>query len=375
VNELLDRFPWDGVNLAELYFESLEGAANPAHFTPMNREVRAEFQQLHHLDPRDLFRRSDPATLRAFLDYRAGLARRMQSEWVAEIEKARARHTDLDLVLTHIDDRFDTGMRDALGADTEGMLPLLDRHRMTFLIEDPATIWHLGPQRYLQIAGRYPKTEKLAIDINVVERYQDVYPTKQQTGTELFELVHNAAASFPRVALYFENSILAPDWNLLSAAAATVTNARQIGDKRVVESPRGVGISWRGPAMVDGDLWPIQDADTLWLPAGTHVVEPARQATGFRVERFNGDLKSARAAGTDTIELTYQSTARAVAVLSRKPRSIQIDGVEAPLTLLSERALALPRGQHLVTLRGIAIAEDRPARAGAAVSVSPTRAE
>ena len=27
--KLIERFDWDGVNLAELYFESLEGAANP----------------------------------------------------------------------------------------------------------------------------------------------------------------------------------------------------------------------------------------------------------------------------------------------------------------------------------------------------------
>ena len=351
-NELLDRFAWDGVNLAELYFESLEGAANPAHFTPMNREVRAEFQQLHHLDPRELFRgdKPNPEALRQFLDYRAGLARRMQAEWVAEMEKARTRRGDLDLVLTHIDDRFDTGMRDALGADTAGTLPLLDQHRMTFLIEDPATIWNLGPQRYPQIAGRYPKTEKLAIDINVVERYQDVYPTKQQTGTELFELVHHAASAFPRVALYFENSILAPDWNLLSAAAANVTKAEQMGDQRVVESPRGVGIPWRGGANVDGDPWPVQDAETLWLPAGTHVVEPARAAEGLRVERFNGELKSARSSG-GAVEIGYQSTARALMVLSRKPRSLQIDGAETALNLVGEQTIALPRGQHLVTVR------------------------
>ena len=66
------------------------------------------------------------------------------------------------------------------------MLPLLDTHSFTFLIEDPATIWNLGPQRYPAIAERYraahPRTEKLAIDINIVERYQNVYPTKQQTG-------------------------------------------------------------------------------------------------------------------------------------------------------------------------------------------------
>jgi hypothetical protein len=353
VDGLLDRFDWDGANLAELYFESLEGAANPARFTPMNPDIRREFRQLHGVDPLDLFRAGgkDPAALRAFLDYRAGLARGMQAEWVAEIEKSRRTHPDLDLVLTYIDDRLDPGVRDGLGADVTAALPLADKHSMTLLIEDPATVWNQGPARYPDLAGRYPKSEKLAIDINVVERYQDVYPTRQQTGTELFELVHQAAGAFPRVALYFENSILPPDWKLLPAAAAAVTRAESMGETRMVESTRGVGIRWRGAALVDGEAWPVQDDATLWLPPGTHLVEPAKQAAGLRVESFNGDLKSARLPQPDTVELTYQSTARALAVLNWKPTRLRVDGTDAPVTLAGERTIALPRGRHTVAIR------------------------
>jgi len=116
--------------------------------------------------------------------------------------------------------------RELIGADAARVLPMLEDHDFTFLIEDPATIWNLGPDRYPQIAKRYEPltkhTGKLAIDINIVERYQDVYPTKQQTGAELFQLVHVAAQVFPRVALYFENSILPPDLKLLPSAAAVV---------------------------------------------------------------------------------------------------------------------------------------------------------
>ena len=95
-------------------------------------------------------------------------------------------------------------------------------------------------------------TEKLAIDINIVERYQDVYPTKQQTGAELFQLVHVAAQAFPRVALYFENSILAPDLKLLPAAAAVVTRYDETAGKTTIDSPHGVGLTWAGTAKVDG---------------------------------------------------------------------------------------------------------------------------
>src|SRR5205085_4930839 len=136
-------------------------------------------------------------------------------------------------------------MRDAIGADAARVLPLLNQHNFTFLIEDPATVWHLGAERYRQIAQRYvaltPHREKLAIDLNIVERYQNVYPTKQQTGTELFQLVHQAATSFDRVALYFENSLLLADLPLLSAAAAAVTKVERVAGRLVVDSPGGAG--------------------------------------------------------------------------------------------------------------------------------------
>jgi hypothetical protein len=352
VQALVNRFDWDGVNLAELYFESLEGAANPARFTPMNRDVREEYRRTHNVDPLDLFRAPrDEAALRPFLDYRAGLARRMQADWVTEIEKSRRDHPDLDVVLTHIDDRFDRSMRDALGADVTAALPLADEHALTFLVEDPATVWNLGPQRYAEIAKRYPPSERLAIDINVVERYQDVYPTRQQTGTELFALVHQAATAFPRVALYFENSIQSPDWKLLSAAAASVTRAEQMGGRRVVESPRGVGIPWEGGALVDGEPWPVRDSSILWLPPGTHVVEPAADGNGLRIETFNGEMTSARVAKSGAVEFAYRSSARAMAVLNRKPAKLQIDGVELPPAMTGEHTVALPRGQHVVTIQ------------------------
>ena len=251
LNAMMRRFDWDGVNLAELYFESLEGASNPARFTPMNDDVRAEFRAQAGWDPIEIRgKHNDAKSLREFLDFRAGLVRRMQEEWLAAAEAFRP---GLDIVLTHVDDRFDSGMRDAIGADAGRVLPLLDHHAFSFLIEDPATVWNLGPQRYPEIAKQYaPLTthpSKLAIDINIVDRYQDVYPTKQQTGTELFELVHLASASFPRVALYFENSILPPDLPMLAASSAVVTGYTKDGhskDKQrvAIDSVRGVELLW-----------------------------------------------------------------------------------------------------------------------------------
>lgn len=355
VERLVDRFDWDGVNLAELYFESLEGIGNPSRFTPMNDDVRKLFRSEKGFDPIELFSsRKDAASQREFLEFRSELAGHIEEEWLDVLESERRAKPDLDLVLTQVDDRFDKNMRDAIGADAGRVLPLLDQHSFTFLIEDPATIWNLGAQRYRAIAEAYqPLTthhEKLAIDLNIVDRYQNVYPTKQQTGTELFQLVHQAAASFRRTALYFENSLLPPDLGLLPAAATAITRMENIGPKTVIESATGVGLRWKGPAMVDGQFWPAADDETVWLPAGAHSVGPAPNRGGLRLVYLNGELRAARAIDLTSIEFSYRSAARAIAIFDREPQKIQVDGNWQPVVGAGSNAVLLPRGQHLITI-------------------------
>jgi hypothetical protein len=221
-------------------------------------------------------------------------------------------------------------------------------------VEDPATVWHLGPQRYPEIARRYrPLTklsDKLAIDINVVERYQDVYPTKQQTGTELFQLVRLAAGAFPRVTLYFENSVHPEDQPMLPAAAAAVTQVQRIGESLAVESRHGVGIRWTSPALVNGRPWPVTDGRTVWLPAGAHVVATASSAPSARLLDLNAELRGA-ATLAGGIEFAYRSASRALALVDRKPIRVEVD--DAPASPKVEDTgrgyiLTLPRGQHLV---------------------------
>jgi hypothetical protein len=361
---LMDRFDWDGFNLAELYFESLDGHANAARFTPMNDNVRREFRQLHGFDPAALFSGGapDPAQLRLFLDFRAELARSLQEHWMGEFQRIRTGHPHLDLVLTHVDDRYDPppntpGMRDLIGADAARLLPLLQRQDFTFLVEDPATLWHLGPDRYTEMAAKYqpitPRPQKLAIDINIVSRYQDVYPTKQQTGSELFQLVHMAAAAFPRVALYFENSILAPDHALLPSSAAVVDQIERSGAKLAVRNRRTAGIPWRGPAVVNGRPWPFQDDRRVWLPAGVWSVEQGGTMPMLRLTDFTGVVRSIQSAGGG-IEVAYQSDSRAFARFDGPAVVADLDGQSIQLEAKgagSDWSLALPRGQHVFTAR------------------------
>jgi hypothetical protein len=363
LKQMIERFDWDGVNLAELYFESLEGASNPARFTPMNDDVRAQFRAQSGWDPIELWTtRTDAPSLRKFLDFRADLARRMQEDWLAVVESFRQFRPDLDIVLTHVDDRFDTGMKDSIGADAARVLPLLDRHSFSFLIEDPATVWNLGPQRYPEIAKRYQPltthTQKLAIDINIVDRYQDVYPTKQQTGAELFALVHVAAGAFSRVALYFENSLLPPDLALLPASSAVVSHyssTRYSKDRRRVSitSPMDIALSWPAAsgALVDGKPWPAQSALAVNLPSGSHTVEPAPKREGISLIDLNASLRSASADGVRRMSFEYSSDSRAIARFDRPPSRVDVDGAaySTACSATGECAVLLPRGDHRVT--------------------------
>jgi hypothetical protein len=88
----------------------------------------------------------------------------------------------------------------------------------------------------------------------------------------------------------------------------------------------------------------------LYLPAGAHSVEAGTEPPALRITNFNGELTSAQLVDANTIELAYQSSARAFAALNRKPVRVEIDGAEAAPVPAGPNAIVLPRGQHLVTI-------------------------
>jgi hypothetical protein len=280
----------------------------------------------------------------------------------------RARKPWLDIVLTHIDDRFDAGTRDSLGADVARALPMAQARRIRVLVEDPAPLWNLGAERYTKLAGKYAELNTrpadLAVDINVVDRYQDVYPTKKQTGAELVELVHAAAASFERVALYFESSIEKQDLPLLPVAAnlakirqpasVATDGARDdaTADSIDVESPQPSRVMWSGPVELDGQPWPIEDKTSVFVPAGKHKLRPGVSIPPVRVSDFNGDIRMARIE-PGSILLAYQSQTRAIATIDAPVSSVEVDGNAFWRAAGAEPQFffVLPPGQHVVTLR------------------------
>lgn len=362
LRQLLRRFDWDGVNLAELYFESLEGASNPARFTPMNDDVRREFQAQAGFDPKRLFD-SAPAVgaahqqdnLRTFLDFRARLASRMQSDWLDVVDQMRSQKPYLDVVVTQIDDRLDPGIRDALGADTSRSLPYLQSHRAAVLVEDPAPLWNLGAVRYRKLAEKWDDlgldAARVAVDINIFERYQDVYPTKKQTGTELFELVHQAARSFSRVALYFENSIERQDLALLPVAAADAQLTETAPDEVQITSAHPVRLLWRGAVELDGKPWPFANDASILVASGNHRVSAGITDPPVKIFDFNGNLGRVFVEG-ESVEFAYSNATRAIVTLGSGTSSVDLDGTPfwKPDPSQQHPSILLPAGEHVVSV-------------------------
>ncbi len=119
----------------------------------------------------------------------------------------------------------------------------------------------------------------------------------------------------------------------------------------MIDSKFGAGIPWNGPAKVNGRLWPVANPDTLWLPPGPVAVEPSTAVPPMRILDFNGDLKTA-SAQANSVEVSYNSAHRAIAILDRQPGAVEIDGapVQADwLTVNGRHTILLPKGQHVVT--------------------------
>lgn len=153
----------------------------------------------------------------AFLGFRRDLASRMERVWLlAVLESERRRKPDLDLVLTHVDDRFDKNISkcDRLGCDAPAPL-------FTFLIEDPATglaCWGAEIQRN---QGELPGADDSPGKAGDRSQYRRAIPeclSRQAAhwdGTS-FKWCIWGVANFGQVALHFENSFLVPDWRLLA---------------------------------------------------------------------------------------------------------------------------------------------------------------
>jgi hypothetical protein len=65
---------------------------------------------------------------------------------------------------------------------------------------------------------------------------------------------------------------------------------------------------------------------------------------------LNADMHDARRVGENSLEFSYESAARAIAIFDRRPLRLTVDGADEPLQFAGPKTILLPRGQHVVTI-------------------------
>ncbi len=310
---LLQSYDWDGVNLAELYFEAGRGLEDPDQFTPMHPSAREAVRRKYGFDLAAIFDHASPWYWRTNAEVRHAVTEfrvaRLHDVYerllgmFGDIEKARP---GFQVMVTAMDSYGSPELRDYIGVDMGSILSLQKTYGFSLSVEDPERLWSTNPLRYVKIGRSYAEmvgdSSKVMLDLNILnlqERSDKVtpFPTLMQTGTECFHLVRAAAEGAPRMVIYSESSINPQDLIFLPYALAEAVEYQADQAGYLVHSPYSFTV--RLPAEfqevhIDGvPLSPARE-NSFVVPAGEHqlVFHTRSRRTSRRTRSSQGSSRS-----------------------------------------------------------------------------------
>ncbi|MCU7495620.1 MAG: hypothetical protein HF311_09150 [Ignavibacteria bacterium] len=348
LKKYIESLDWDGVDVAELYFESLTGYRHPEAFTPMSSYVRNEFKGKYGTDPIMIFTKGNPfyyeknkSMLNKFLGYRAELCTKLNRR-VMEFLQTMKKEKDFDIYLTQIDNPLSKDVKSAIGVETKDYVSLQKEFGFTMQAEDPYPLWVLGPDRYKKIGNFYrsklgPRAT-LTLDINVVdEGRDDPYPTAVQTGLELLELIREASMHADRVCIYADNTPYPYDYKYTPYALASASAVKKVNvDEYVTESPRSfifeADTSWP-EVTLNGKAWPLVNMRSFIVPAGKNTIKlsGAGNKEKLFITSLSCEVKNAERTGK-RLEVSYKENRNVYISLNKKPGGIWVNGEEKDVT-------------------------------------------
>jgi uncharacterized protein YdaL len=375
--KLLTSYDWDGVNIAELYFEAGRGMRDPQLMTPMHPSARSEFRRQAGFDSIELFEptsphywRRDPAALSAFTRYRIGKLVQLHEEMLSLADSVARDKPGFQVVVTVLDNLSAPELRVNLGVDAKRIAALRASHPFKLQIEDPATMWSDDPRRYQAIAARYAgliDTNDLSLDLNILsfrdENAVTPFPTRIQTGTESALLVNSAAKGAQRVAIYSESSINQQDLTFMPSAYAARTRISRVENGWAIDTPTPIVLQLAADIQniwLDNQRVQTIGGGRFLLPVGAYTVleiEPTLQALQPGVPEshllsITGDLLFEKSSQR-SVNFGYRSENRCLVTLARQPFALFIDGRDTTFEALKGNgrdALLLPPGEHSVLL-------------------------
>jgi len=377
--KILTSYDWDGLNLAELNYDTNKGASDPDKFTPMNADVRREFREKEHFDPAELFRpgssffwRTNKEAFTRFLKYRTDLTRDLHVFFLKEVESIK--HTtgrELEVIVTAMDSLLHPEVVEECGVDTRDILGLMMDFPFTLQVEDPSRSWVELPSRYLAYFNAYrpyiPDPQRLMFDINGIAQ-RDVsskhLPSALLTGTELATTLYYATFPSGRAAIYSENTIHSFDLDILPFVMGSDVEIREAGNGYEIRAKEPFFLIMREAGIVpivNGREWPFYDEKTVSVPSGRSILSFRKrgfldlEVLSFKMS-FDGDIRDLRRTG-NAFTLNYRSPIPVSLSFSRPLARIRLDA--RVITPSAEGSgVVLPRGSHRLEI----LTESSPSR-------------
>jgi uncharacterized protein YdaL len=374
----LDGYDWDGVNIAELYFDAAKGFNDPQYFAPMHPTAKEQIRWLYGFslsgifDPHSpVYWKSRPDIRNMVVAYRVARIEEVYRRLLKRFADVSHRREGFETIVTAMDSYNSPELREYIGVDMTSILGLQREFGFVLQVEDPESRWSTDPMRYVTIGGQYKEwlggASAPMLDLNIVNFRKPgavtPFPTMIQTGTECFQLVRAASLGAPRSTIYAESSVNPQDMIFLASAYAGNVRYRHTGDIYAVESPYSFTMKFPrtvSEIMLDGvSLSPFRDNHYM-IPAGRHEVGMSQNVTGSlsphqffpHIMSITGNLLSYSYA-MRTVAFEYESDGRCLVSVSSEPHSVTVDGTAHtyyPMRGNDCYSLFLPAGRHRVEI-------------------------
>lgn len=368
--DFMMTFDFDGIDIAEIYFESPgKGFSGKSRFTPMHESFREGFKEKYGVDPIEAFNitskyywRKNSDIKQKIIDYRVELTNMLHEEFLTLCGDLKKEKPYLKSSVTVIDSIADKNMRENIGIDAKDIVKLQDKYHFMLQIEDPFTLWGLGPERYKVIGEEYRSIMEpnnlLSIDINILERGGKVYPTKKQRGLELYNLINTASRYTDKVILYALGTMEDEDMFFTPYTRNSDIKVDKISEneyKIKADKKFTLEIKTSGRIFyIDGKRWNFYSEEGVIIPGGEHslkIEKNNKDTSSFRVETISGEIKDAFA-DDNSLDFSYTSDGRFYITINAKPSQIKLDGAafNGEMEKLENKyTIFLPKGEHKVS--------------------------
>lgn len=378
--KLLEIYDFDGINLAELYFEAGKGFDEPNHFTPMHPSAIKEVKEKYNIELENIFNpnskyywQNNHYVKKSIIEYRINKLNEIYELLLSKFSEHAKSKPGFHIIVTAMDSYNSPELKEYIAVDIEKILHLQKKYNFSLNIQDPQHHWSTDPLRYKDIGNTYSTLlggkEKLLLDLNIMSfRREDEitpFPTLIQTGTESFQLVKSASLGASRVVIYSESSINPQDMIFLPYALASEVKYKHIDNGYEFDSPYSFYLKLKeGIEVVTLDGNPISSSrgSSFLIPAGNHTVKlgvgiiNTYSSHELQIKILSTTANILEVSyGMRDVKFSYDSDTRTLISLNMEPTEITIDNEKYVFYAMRGNdcfTVLLPAGKHSVKIVG-----------------------